>query len=98
WLAAAALDRPELLAAASLDVVHTSYREPLVPGLSETLAKTRAAGAWAAFLSGAGPTIGVVTDEAHMAACMSVLERFAGSGGRVMFHSPGPGYLLERPV
>ncbi len=98
WLAAAALDRPELLTTASLDVVHTPYRTALVPGLSETLQAVRAAGAWAAFLSGAGPTIGAVTSEANLDACRAALAAFSGEAGRVMSHSPAAGYALDRPT
>lgn len=95
WLAAAALDRPELLAAASLDVVHTPYRAPLVPGLAKALGDARDAGAWAAFLSGAGPTVGVVTDAAHLDACAQALSAFVGPDGRVMSHIQAPGYVLD---
>lgn len=95
WLAAAVLDRPELLATASLDVVHTPYRAPLVPGLDQALRDARDAGAWAAFLSGAGPTVGVVTDDEHLDACTRALREFAGPGGRVMSHIQAPGYALD---
>lgn len=98
WLAAVMLDRPELLAAASLDVVHTPYRAGLVPGLPEALANARTAGAWAAFLSGAGPTVAVVTDEQQLDSCRAALEEFVGPAGRVMFHSAGPGYSFEQPT
>lgn len=96
WLAAAALDKPELLATASLDVVHTPYRTPLVPGLSEVLVSLRAAGAWAAFLSGAGPTVGAVVDDDHLGACRDVLRAFVGDAGLVMTRAPAPGYVLHK--
>lgn len=45
------------LAEAMTDRLHQPYRVPLIPGMNEALAAARAAGAWGAALSGAGPTI-----------------------------------------
>ena len=95
WALAVARDEPDLLRTASVDVIHEPYREPLVPGLREARAALRAAGAYAAFLSGAGPTIGVVTPEASEAACRRVLEGFVGHRGRVLALRAGPGYEVE---
>lgn len=98
WALAVARDEPELLRTASLDELHEPYREPLVPGLRATRDALRAAGAHAAFLSGAGPTVGVVASEATDAACRAVLSRFVGPQGRVLALRAGSGYeLVDRP-
>ena len=95
WALAVARDEPDLLRTASVDVLHEPYREPLVPGLREARTALRAAGAYAAFLSGAGPTVGVVTSEDTEAACRAVLESFVGRRGRVLALRTGPGYQVE---
>lgn len=92
WALAVARDEPELLRTASIDVLHEPYREPLVPGLRDARHALREAGAYAAFLSGAGPTIGVVTSEAAENACRAVLERFVGPRGRVLTLHATSGY------
>jgi homoserine kinase len=95
WALAVARDEPALLRTASVDVLHEPYREPLVPGLREARAGLRAAGAYAAFLSGAGPTVGVVTPEHAEAACRGVLEAFVGPRGRVLALRVGLGYEVH---
>ena len=55
------LDRPELLRAASEDRLHEPYREPLIPGLAACREALLRAGADAAFLSGAGPTLAAIS-------------------------------------
>jgi homoserine kinase len=55
----------ELLGTACEDRLHEPYRAPLIPGFEEAREGSRAAGALAVFLSGAGPTllaIGRATD------------------------------------
>lgn len=96
WAVAVATDRPELLRVAAVDVLHEPYRSPLVPGLAEAQQALRADGAFAAYLSGAGPTLAVVTDEHHRSSCTHILERFAGPTGRVLALAPGGGYAIER--
>lgn len=95
WAVAVATNRPELLRVAAVDVMHEPYRAPLVPGLVAAQQALRDAGAFAAYLSGAGPTLAVVTDEAHRSACLSLLEAFAGEAGRVLELAPGKGYALD---
>jgi len=94
WAVAVAADRPELLRVASLDVRHEPYRSPLVPGLDDCRAQLRQAGAFAAYLSGAGPTLGVVVDGKRVEACRRLLEGFAGPGGRVLDLGGGGGYQV----
>lgn len=96
WTLAVAKDKPELLRVACQDVLHEPYREPLIPRLLETRRRLADAGAWAAYLSGAGPTIGVVCDDARVEACRRVLATFAGEAGRVLALGPGAGYRTAR--
>jgi homoserine kinase len=61
--------RADLLKTASQDKLHQPYRKALVPGFDEANACAVDAGAFAAFLSGAGPTIMAVferSDEGFM--------------------------------
>lgn len=60
WALAVATADPELLDTATRDVLHQPYREPLLPGFAESVAGAREAGAWAAFLSGAGPSLAAI--------------------------------------
>ncbi len=95
WVAAVAADRPELLRTASLDVVHQPHRAPLIPGFLRACSAATTAGAFAVFLSGAGPTVCVVCSAAAAARCESALAEFAGEGGRVLDLAPAPGFTLE---
>ena len=92
WVLAVARDEPRLLRTASLDVLHEPYREPLVPGLAAARAALLTAGAHAAYLSGAGPSLAVVAPEAALPACRALLARFAGADGRVLALRAGGGY------
>ena len=96
WALAVAKDMPELLRVACEDVLHEPYREPLIPRLLETRRHLAAAGAWAAYLSGAGPSIGVVCAAGEVDRCRDILRRFAGEGGRVLALGPASGYRVER--
>ena len=82
WTTAVALDKPELLQVASQDRLHEPYREPLIPGLASCRQALLGAGASAAFLSGAGPTLGAIcTEKVVPEALLRVLRTFAGAGG-----------------
>jgi homoserine kinase len=98
WALAVARDEPALLRTASLDVLHEPYREPLVPGLAAARTALREAGAYAAFLSGAGPSVGVVAPAAATAACRAALARFAGPDGEVLELGVGEGYSVRVPA
>lgn len=96
WVAAVAQDLPELLRVASLDVVHQPFRARLVPGLPEVLAATREAGAYASFLSGSGPTVGVIASDAALEACRAVVDAYVGEDGTVLLPRATTGYVVER--
>lgn len=51
-------DDPTLLVGATTDRMHQEHRLPLIPGAADALAAGTAAGAWAGWLSGSGPTVG----------------------------------------
>jgi hypothetical protein len=92
---AVARDEPELLRTASIDVLHEPYREVLVPGLRAARDGAAGGGAHAAFLSGAGPTVGAVVSEATEAACRGVLADFAGPAGPRAGSASAGGYEVE---
>ena len=96
WVAAVVTGDRALLRTASLDVLHQPHRAPLVPGLEPLFADLRAAGADAAYLSGAGPTVGAVAGDAAAAACREVLAAWVGPGGRVLEPDPATGYAVTR--
>ncbi len=92
WAIAVARDEPELLRVASQDVIHEPYREGLVPGLAECRRALLEAGAYAAFLSGAGPSVGVICGESLKAPCLELLQAFVGREGRVLELRTSSGY------
>ena len=68
WVAGVATRNPAVLREACLDRIHQPYRAPLVPGLELALRASLEAGASAAFLSGAGPSVGAVVAGPHQSA------------------------------
>ena len=92
WALAVARDEPELLRTASLDVLHQPYRAPLLPGFGRCLEEVFAAGGYAAFLSGAGPTVGAVAGSDAVAGVKGALATYAGEGGRVLQLVASNGY------
>ena len=95
WTTAVALDKPELLRAASQDRFHEPYRELLIPGLAACREALLDAGASAAFLSGAGPTLAAIsTAETVPERVLEVLRTFAGAEG-VLELRPSEGYTLS---
>lgn len=94
WSLAVAQNKPELLRVASQDRAHEPYREPLVRGLADTRKALITAGAYAAFLSGAGPTIGVICSKANVRPCKAILQDFV-QAGRVLELAAGQGYTVS---
>jgi len=95
WALAVARDEPRLLRTASLDVLHEPYREPLVPGLRAARSALLEAGAFAAYLSGAGPTLAAIAPEQALPDCRRVLQGFSGARGRVLELRAGGGYEYQ---
>jgi homoserine kinase len=97
WALAVATDDPALLRLASQDVLHQPYRAPLLPGMDETFAAALAAGAFAAFLSGAGPTLAAICLKEDAAAVRTALGQYATPAGQVLELESAPGYSAIRP-
>jgi homoserine kinase len=77
WVAALSTGRFELLRHACEDKIHQPYRAPFVPRLLETIQAAHTAGAWAAFLSGAGPSLALLCDESQVELLQPTLHGFA---------------------
>lgn len=95
WPIALLTGDPTLLPVASRDVMHEPQRHPLLPGFAAAQRDLLAAGVWAAFLSGAGPTLGVVCDDAHLGPAQSILARYAGTEGQVVTPRIGAAATVE---
>ena len=92
WVAAVALDKPELLPVAARDALHEPYREGLVPGFAALRERLRGAGI-PAYLSGAGPTLGAVCTDARAAErCSTLMRAFVGERGKVLELRASEGY------
>jgi homoserine kinase len=89
WVAAVASGRPDALREASRDRLHQPYRAPLVPGLEEAIEDALAAGADAAFLAGAGPSVAAIARDDAVAEVRAALNHFAL---RVHVLPVAPGY------
>lgn len=96
WVAAVATGDRSLLRVASLDVMHQPYRARLVPGLAPLLTELRSAGADAAYLSGAGPTVGVIVGASGVEAARYLLSEWVGADGQVLAPEATTGYTVER--
>jgi homoserine kinase len=60
WVAGIATGRFDVLREACRDAIHQPYRAPLIPGLQNAIHEALDAGALAAFLSGAGPSVAAI--------------------------------------
>jgi homoserine kinase len=69
-----------LLAEATRDRLHQSYRFPKIPGAREALDSARKAGALAATLSGAGPGLFVIPGQKRREIAAAMLQAFEESG------------------
>lgn len=96
WVAAVATNQPALLRVASKDVMHEPLRARLVPGLIAAQRRALELGAYAAFLSGAGPTLAVVCRNGTESDLLPALSEFAGERGRVLALSGATGFELSR--
>lgn len=74
-----ALGRADLVQAGASDRIHEPYRESLVPDIATVRSALRAAGADAAVLSGAGPTVVGLVTAADDAAAFARATGIAGS-------------------
>ncbi len=95
WALAVATEDPFLLRTASQDDLHEPYRNSLIPGFQETKQKLYDHGAYAAFLSGGGPSIGAVCGDSTAPMCKSLLQDFVGTTGQVYDLNAGTGYRVS---
>lgn len=70
----------DLLTIAMHDKIHQPYRIPLVPGLADAMSATRDAGASAAVLSGAGPSLIAFAPDRHEEIAAAAQSAFAAAG------------------
>lgn len=92
-VAAVAQADASLLKIATQDVMHEPYRGSLLPGFAEAQAAAKEAGALAAFLSGAGPTMAIIaTDQRVQRNAESAAAPYVQAGGRVLRLEAAGGY------
>lgn len=92
WPAALASGRLEVLREAAKDRLHQPYRAHLMPGLEAALEAAYAAGALAAFVGGAGPTVAAIVRPGTEEPVRRALMAYAGQEGRTLILGPGAGY------
>jgi homoserine kinase len=80
WPAALYSGRLEVLREASKDRLHQQYRRQLMPGLYAALDALYAAGALAAFVGGAGPTVAALTQPSQAPGLQSAFADYVGTG------------------
>ncbi len=78
---ALAHDDPTLLTDATADRLHQDARLPGVPGAAEVIAAGHAAGAWCGWLSGSGPTVGLLVARQAAQSVADAVEATGSSGG-----------------
>ncbi|MEY9864087.1 homoserine kinase [Catenulispora sp. GAS73] len=81
--AALTAGRADLLLAATQDHLHQGYRAPAMPESAELIAELRAAG-HAAVVSGAGPTVLVLTTEDQVQAVIAAGDKAAPAGWQAL--------------
>ncbi len=84
WPIAIAKNKPELLQYACQDKIHEPYREKLIPKFLMTKLELNRAGAYASYLSGAGPTMAVICSSYKVRELKLILKKFVGEYGKVI--------------
>ena len=95
WVAALSAGRFELLREACKDTMHQPYRAQFVPNLLETIEAALNAGALAAFLSGAGPSVAALCEVNQVDSVKVPLQQFAS---RILELPIAAGYELGGEV
>ncbi|MDT7921038.1 MAG: homoserine kinase [Meiothermus sp.] len=80
WPAALYAGRLDALREAAKDRLHQPYRAHLMPGLEAALERVYAAGALAAFVGGAGPTLAALSETPHIEAIRLAMQDYVGQG------------------
>ncbi|MGQ9510388.1 MAG: homoserine kinase [Thermaceae bacterium] len=91
WPAALYSGRYEALREACRDRLHQPYRASLMPGVEAAVEKALEAGAWAAFVGGAGPTLAALTPKDKVERVFGALSEYKGTG-RLLVLGIGRGY------
>jgi homoserine kinase len=91
WPAALYSGRYEALREACRDRLHQPYRAGLMPGVEEAIEGALEAGAWAAFVGGAGPTLAALVPRERVEGVARALSGYKGDG-RLLVLGLGRGY------
>jgi len=84
WPAALYSGRLEALREAAKDRLHQPYRAHLMPGLEAALEQVYAAGALAAFVGGAGPTLAALARPSQVEAIRQAMLDYVGQGSTLV--------------
>ncbi|GIW25453.1 homoserine kinase [Meiothermus sp.] len=84
WPAALYSGHLEALREAAKDRLHQPYRAHLMPGLEAALEQVYAAGALAAFVGGAGPTLAALAQANQIESIKSALQNYVGQGSTLV--------------
>jgi homoserine kinase len=95
WPAALYAGRLDALREAARDRLHQPYRAHLMPGLDQAIEKAHQAGAFAAFVGGAGPTLAAVTPQRCISAVRLAFKEYVGTEGVVLTQGIGKGYTWK---
>lgn len=98
WVAALTQGRYDLLRLATQDRLHQPYRKALIVGFDAIISAALAAGAYGAFLSGAGSSMAAIAESSaeDVAAAMQSAATTAGHSGRVfILAADRDGAMLE---
>ncbi len=92
WVAGVATANSDVLREACRDAMHQPYRAPLVPGMQDAIEQALKAGAVAAFLSGAGPSVSaIVNSSLILEAVKTQLTKFSPD---ILLLEPASGFEL----
>ncbi len=97
WPAALSSGNLSLLKEAARDRLHQPYRLSLMPGAEGAIASALEAGALAAFVAGAGPSVAALSDAGNLEQVQKSLLNYAGDKGRVYALSIGEGVRWKAP-
>lgn len=84
WPAALYSGRLEALREAARDRLHQPYRAHLMPGIEPALERVYSAGALAAFVGGAGPTLAALAHTRDIEAIRAALQEYVGQGSTLV--------------
>lgn len=84
WPAALYSGRLEALREAARDRLHQPHRAHLMPGLERAIAASYQAGALAAFVGGAGPTLATLARPEHIEAIRRAMAEYVGEGSTLV--------------